>query len=322
VHVDLARELKAHLSARLAEAVGPVTASDLGPGGWVRPALGLAPTGPGRAHLAIRLTAKDDVDVLLAGLDDAVLEEIDVRVIGVVRAQSSPTPGELQQRVRPLRPGLSVAHPAVSAGTLGGFVRIGGRLAMLSNNHVLAAGGAAALGDPVGQPGPADGGVEDDRVATLAAFERLRPGATNLVDAAVAVLDPEVPAEPGRLPGGPLGTEALAVDDVDPDERVEKVGRTTGHTVGRISAVEVDGVAVQYDDGVHTFDDQVEIDGVAGAFSGGGDSGSVIWRSSDRAPLGLLFAGSETGGRTGGGVTYANPLATVLDVLDLQWVPS
>ena len=34
----------------------------------------------------------------------------------------------------------------------------------------------------------------------------------------------------------------------------------------------------------------IEIDGVAGAFSAGGDSGSVIWRSADRAPLGLLFA--------------------------------
>ena len=71
---------------------------------------------------------------------------------------------------------------------------------------------------------------------------------------------------------------------------------------------------------VYTFDDQVEIDGVAGGFSAGGDSGSVIWRSADRAPLGLLFAGSDSGGREGGGVTFANPLATVLSVLDLQWV--
>ncbi|MGK5171002.1 hypothetical protein [Geodermatophilus sp. CPCC 205761] len=323
MHVDLARELKAHLSARLAEATGPVTASDLGPGGWVRPALGLAPIGPGQAHLAIRLAIKDDVDVLLAGLDDAVLEEIDVRVIGVVRALSSPTPEQLQQGTRPLHPGLSVGHGAVTAGTLGGFVRVGGRLALLSNSHVLAASGDAAIGDPVLQPGPADGGVDDDRVATLAAFEAfLADGRANLVDAAVAVLDAEVPVEPGRFPGGPLSDEVLAVDDVEPDEPVEKVGRTTGHTRGRISAVEVDGVAVQYGDVVHTFDDQVEIDGATAGFSAGGDSGSVIWRSSDRTPLGLLFAGSETGGRAGGGVTFANPLATVLDVLGLQWVAS
>jgi hypothetical protein len=322
VHVDLARELKAHLSARLARSADPVSASDLGERRWTRPALGLAPVGPGRAHLAIRLVAKEDADVLLAGLDDAVLDEVDVRVIGAVRALSSPTPDELQQRTRPLAPGLSVAHPTVSAGTLGGFVRVGGRLAILSNNHVLAASDAASVGDPVLQPGPADGGdPASDRVATLTAFERFTAdGRANLVDAAVAVVDAEVPLEPGRFPGGPLGADPLQVDDVEPDEQVEKVGRTTGHTVGRVSAVEVDGVAVQYDQGVYTFDDQVEIDGVAGGFSAGGDSGSVIWRSADRAPLGLLFAGSDTGGREGGGVTFANPLATVLSVLDLQWV--
>jgi hypothetical protein len=109
-------------------------------------------------------------------------------------------------------------------------------------------------------------------------------------------------------------------DDVDPDELVEKLGRTTGHTRGRITAVEVDGVGVQYDDGVHTFDDQVEIEGLTGAFSAGGDSGSVIWRSRDRAPLGLLFAGSTEGGSAGGGVTFANPLGTVLRSLGVDWV--
>ena len=322
MHVDLARELKAHLSARLARSADPVSASDLGERRWTRPALGLAPVGPGRAHLAIRLAAKEDADLLLAGLDDAVLDEVDVRVIGAVRALSSPPPDELQQRTRPLVPGLSVAHPTVSAGTLGGFVRVGGRLAILSNNHVLAASDAASVGDPVLQPGPADGGdPATDRVATLTAFERFTAdGGANLVDAAVAVVDAEVPLDPGRFPGGPLGADPLQVDDVEPDEQVEKVGRTTGRTVGRVSAVEVDGVAVQYDQGVLTFDDQVEIDGVAGGFSAGGDSGSVIWRSADRAPLGLLFAGSDTGGREGGGVTFANPLATVLSVLDLQWV--
>jgi hypothetical protein len=324
VHVDLARELKAHLSARLARSAGPVSASDVGGPRWTRPALGLAPVGPDRAHLAIRLAAKEDADVLLSGLDDAVLDEVDVRVIGAVRALSSPTPEELQERTRPLFPGLSVAHPTVTAGTLGGFVRVGGRLAILSNNHVLAAGDAASVGDPVLQPGPADGGdPASDRVATLTAFERFTAdGRGNLVDAAVAVVDAEVPLEPGRFPGGPLGAEPLQVDDVEPDEQVEKVGRTTGHTVGRVSAVEVDGVAVQYDQAIYTFDDQVEIDGVTGGFSAGGDSGSVIWRSADRAPLGLLFAGSETGGHAGGGVTFANPLATVLSVLDLQWVAS
>jgi hypothetical protein len=121
------------------------------------------------------------------------------------------------------------------------------------------------------------------------------------------------------VPGGPLSAPVPPSLDIDPDESVEKVGRTTGHTAGRITAVEVDGVAVQYDDAVYRFDDQVEIEGRAGAFSAGGDSGSVIWRSRDRAPLALLFAGSEAGGTAGTGVTFANPLATVLSALGAEW---
>jgi hypothetical protein len=212
-----------------------------------------------------------------------------------------------------------VAHESVSAGTLGGFVRTASGLAILSNNHVLAASNAAAPGDPVLQPAPADGGTPGDRVATLGAFERMVAGRPNLVDAAVAVLDDGVEADPGDLPGGPLLAPVPPSLDIDPEEAVEKIGRTTGHTSGRITAVEVDGVAVQYDEAVYRFDDQLEIEGGDGAFSAGGDSGSVIWRSRDRAPVALLFAGSETGGTGGTGVTFANPLATVLATLGVDW---
>jgi hypothetical protein len=271
--------------------------------------------------VAVRLQ-RDDDRRLLPDLGRAAAAELDVRVIGRVRALSSPAPADLQRRVRPLRPGLSVAHPSVSAGTLGGFVRTASGLAILSNNHVLAAGDAAALGDPVLQPGPADGGAPGDRVATLTAFQRFCSDAPNLVDAAVAALDPGIAAAPGDLPGGPLLGAVPAGLDIDPEETVEKVGRTTGHTRGLVTAVEVDGVAVQYDDALHRFDDQIEIQGSGGGFSAGGDSGSVIWRSRDRAPLALLFAGSSTGDAQGGGVTFANPLATVLGSLDVAWVAS
>ncbi|SEO67232.1 hypothetical protein [Trujillonella endophytica] len=325
MQIDSARELKARLGARLAGWPAPVSASGLAPGRvWFPPALGLSPLAGGRARLAIRVATPADAATLLEGVADAVRAEVDVRVIGPVRAQtSSPSapavpPADLQRRVRPLRPGLSVAHPAVTAGTLGGVVRMGGRPAILSNNHVLAASDAASVGDPVLQPGPADGGTGADRVATLSAFVRFTAG-RNLVDAAVAVLDPGVEADPAGYPGGPLAAVVADGDEVDPDEAVEKVGRTTGHTRGRITAVEVDGVAVQYDDVVHTFDGQIEIEGVGGAFSAGGDSGSVIWRSGDRAPLALLFAGSDVGGAQGGGVTFASPLATVLAALGAEW---
>jgi hypothetical protein len=314
VQPDSARELKARIIYLLRGLPG---AQDVG-AEPPRVAVGLA-RGAGGIRVAVRLaTARDRA--LLPDLGRAAEREVDVRVVGRVRALPCPAPVGLQQRVRPLRPGLSLAHPSVTAGTLGGFVRLGGRPAVLSNSHVLAAGGAAAAGDPVLQPGPYDGGTPADRMGALAAFAPFVGGRSNLVDAAVAVLDAGVDVTPWDLPGGPLTAAVVAAADVDLDDPVEKIGRTTGHTRGRITAVEVDGVAVQYDDGVHTFDDQIEVEGLTGAFSAGGDSGSVIWRSADRAPLGLLFAGSERGGSAGGGVTFANPLATVLSVLDAEWV--
>ncbi|WP_448615517.1 hypothetical protein [Modestobacter sp. URMC 112] len=330
---DSARELKALLSQRLSDAPpgsvlprgsGQAEAYDLGGATrWSGVALGLAPVGPRSVHLAVRLVAEADAAAVLGGLDEAARGEVDVRVIGRVRPLSSPgsSPEELQRRVRPLRPGLSVGHPAVSAGTLGGFVRAPGddRLLVLSNNHVLAASDAATAGDAALQPGVADGGTPADRIGVLSSSVPLSPEPGNLVDAAVAVLDPAETADPAGYPGGALAALVAAVDDVDPDELVEKVGRTTGHTRGRVTAVEVDGVGVQYDEGIVTFDDQVEIEGLTGAFSAGGDSGSVIWRGRDRAPLGLLFAGSSTGGSAGGGVTFANPMATVLRELGVDW---
>lgn len=317
MHPDSARELKARILDRLPSA--PVVASDAGtdaPWPWV--AVGLTPAGPAGARVAVRLQREGD-RALLPDLGRAAAAEVEVRVIGPVRALRSPTPEELQQRVRPLRPGLSVAHPDVTAGTLGGFVLIAGGRAILSNNHVLAASDAATPGDAVLQPGPADGGVPADRVATLTAFQRFVADRPNLVDAAVALLDAGIDADPAGLPGGPLGTPVVATTDIDPDEAVEKIGRTTGHTRGVVTAVEVDAVAVQYDEAVHRFDDQIEIQG-AGGFSDGGDSGSVIWRSRDRAPMALLFAGSATGGVDGSGVTFANPLATVLRLLGAEWL--
>ena len=322
---DSARELKARLSRRLSEAP-TAFASSLGSATrWSGVALGLRPVAADQVHLAIRVIDQADADVVLAGLDEAARTEVDVRVIGRVQALGLPAgddPADLRRRVRPLRPGLSVGHPDVTAGTLGGFVRRTGTdgLLVLSNNHVLAAGNAATEGDPVLQPGVADGGAAADRVGALTAFVRLGAGQGNLVDAAAAALDAGVQADPTGYPGGALGGSVAAATDLDPDELVEKVGRTTGHTRGRITAVEVDGVGVRYDDGVRTFDDQVEIEGLTGAFSAGGDSGSIIWRSSDRAPLGLLFAGSSEGGSAGGGVTFAHPLATVLQALDVDWV--
>jgi hypothetical protein len=66
------------------------------------------------------------------------------------------------------------------------------------------------------------------------------------------------------------------------------------------------------------FDQQIEIESAGdGSFSDGGDSGSLIV-DDDFGAVGLLFAGSEAGGENGLGLTFANPIGTVLDALKVD----
>jgi hypothetical protein len=306
MHIDAARELKAELLA-----TGGVRALDAG---WL--ALGIAPADDG-VNVAVRVESlAGGHDAAVARIEERCRGEVDVRETGPIRAQA----GE-QQRIRPLLPGFSVAHVDVTAGTIGAFVTVGGEtpLRVLSNNHVLANEDQARPGDAVLQPGPYDGGRDpQDRIGAFERAVALRDSGANLVDAAIAALD-GVEAEP--LDYGELGTLAGMLADPAEAGEVAKRGRTTAVTRGRVTAFELDGVQVGYTRGTLTFDDQIEIEGAGGAFSAGGDSGSLIL-TAEPAPraVGLLFAGSETGGPSGTGLTFANPIAAVLRELDVALV--
>jgi hypothetical protein len=219
-------------------------------------------------------------------------------------------------RERPAPCGVSLGHPAVSAGTLGCLVRdrADGALCILSNNHVLANENEAALGDATLQPGPADGGrAPGDAIGSLRRFVELEltAEARNRVDCAVAEVADETdvvhrvkdgltpPPEPGHPAVGllfagaetrtllnPIGEvlRRLEVELVEGpgaaaeatfDAEVEKVGRTTEHTTGRVMELDVT-VQVRYSRAVATFEGQVATTGM----SAGGDSGSIVTRRS------------------------------------------
>lgn len=309
--LQAAREIKNRLlTDTRALASGPATTF----------AVGIAPRPDGSYAIAVRL--RDDADRPPA-LDRLAAEtpgELDVRTVGEIRALSAPAPEQLQQRNRPLYPGVSIGHPDVTAGTLGAVVHVDGTPHLLSNSHVLANSGLAQIGDAALQPAVADGGTTvSDRVGTLAVITPLDADRVNVVDAALASLDPGVEADGGTYPGGPLTGVRR---DASGDPAVAKIGRTTGFTTGRITAFEVDGITVGYDVGTRSFDDQIEIEGDGDlGFSDGGDSGSVIFGVVDRQAVGLLFAGSTQGASNGRGLTYANPLATVLETLGATWPP-
>ncbi|WP_131800124.1 hypothetical protein [Methylobacterium indicum] len=234
-------------------------------------------------------------------------------------------------RHRPLRIGSSVGHYGISAGSIGCFCahRDGGGIGILSNNHVLANTNKANIGDIILQPGRKDGGKRrdiDSRVATLFSFEHISfdVDARNLVDCAFANLLGGVeydgaaaycPTSNRQWPVKSKPVQLIAGD------AVWKLGRKTARTDGFIVATDIDNVVVAMGSGtgqrLARFDNQISIECTTEHFSQGGDSGSLIC-ASDGSPAALLFAGTERGGSTGFGLTFANPIETVLDVLNLD----
>jgi hypothetical protein len=132
------------------------------------------------------LSAAESVPKEVDGVKTDVLE------IGYPRAYDSP-----RDRFRPEIPsGVSIGHYKITAGTLGTIVtdRTTGEKLILSNNHVLANSNNSLVGDPILQPGSADGGQNPaDMVARLERFVTLR-----YVD------DPDTPPPPpGPTPNPP-----------------------------------------------------------------------------------------------------------------------
>ncbi|WP_421742860.1 hypothetical protein [Cellulomonas sp.] len=326
-----AREVKAQatdFARELSERV--VRPSDVADGGLAL-AIGLAPQPDGSYALAVRYRlGLPSVRSIARKVVAEIGQDVDVRRTGRISTLADdpskvrPRPPVITARslgetgrVRPLRPGISIAHVDVSAGTLGAFVHKDGVVHALSNYHVLSGRPEAQVGDLILQPGPADGGrAPRDRIGTLAARVELEPGGDATVDCAIALLDDqEVDPE---YPVGRITTTAIALGG----EKVSKIGRTTSVTYGHITAIELDNVVVGYGDelGELSFDNQIEVESTGtGPFSRGGDSGSLVYRE-DGVALGLLFAGSESGGENGTGLTYINPIDAVLDGLGVTLV--
>lgn len=243
--------------------------------------------------------------------------EIDIKFVGKI--QKLETPSTLQKRRRPLVIGCSIGHFKITAGTLGCFVvdRATREILILSNNHVLANEGDAAVGDSILQQGKFDGGtVAKNKVGTLSRYIKLKETAINLVDCATSTIDSGIKQRKLKL--GSFGDLAGLGADVSTGTVVHKVGRTTGETTGKVTAFELDNVVVAYDIGNIRFDNQIEIEGAGNeSFSAGGDSGSLIFDDALGA-VALLFAGGDVGGSNGKGLTFANPIRNVLDALKVD----
>lgn len=223
-----------------------------------------------------------------------------------------PSTDPRQSFPRPVPIGVSAGQVDVTAGTIGARVRSGDRVFALSNNHVFANKNQANAGDAILQPGRIDGGsAPADAIARLHDFEPIRfclpfPACPdNRIDAAIA-------ATTTAQLGAATPPEGYGAPRTEPTAAklgmaVQKYGRTTGHTTGRITGLNAT-VNVGFRDGTARFTGQIVI--ARSGFSGPGDSGSLIVSAGtsgqSRRPVGLLFAGSDAS-------TLANPIEAVLD---------
>lgn len=211
---------------------------------------------------------------------------------------------------RPAYIGMSTGNAEECAsGTIGAKISKGGSTVYaLSNNHVFARENAGKAGEDIYQPGRYDlncASGDQYKFGTLDSFRQISFSGNNTADVALAKVNSDVVLNGSTPNGGYTPSSTLATATVN--LAVKKYGRTTGLTTGVVTGVNVT-VRVQYTSGVATFVDQIQIRGNKGAFSKAGDSGSLIVRSTDNRPVGLLFAGGQTS-------TFANTIQNALQAV-------
>lgn len=248
---------------------------------------------------------------------------VDVKEVGTIMAMPAAPPVEpallgtqaLTGRLRPAMGGFSCGHPKVTAGTIATgcrpatpFPGIPARYYLLSNNHVLANSNFAAVGDPILQPGSIDGGtVPNDVIGRLAAFVPLKyltptTAPLNLVDAAIA----EVPFHALNREIYYIGYVRRLYHAPKVGDILQKTGRTTNFTTGRVTDINATVDVGGYAGGTARFAPQI----ITTAMSAGGDSGSLVTTLEEEG-VGLLFAGSSA-------VTIINHLHYVQRLLGVR----
>ncbi len=214
------------------------------------------------------------------------------------------------------------------AGSLGCLVRDElGVLYGLSNNHVTGSCSFAGIDLPILAPGVFDVAPKCLSPFTIGFHSvslPMVPGSadnidarTNLDAALFKIADEsavssyqgdhyDTPAQPGVL---------------SPDLEVEKVGRTTRHTTGRVLGQIHGAHGIQYSAALYGFSGMIYFDplfAIAGRgelFSDLGDSGSLITAvdtGGNRFAVGIVVGGMNDGSAPGGKLTLAMPLAPIL----------
>lgn len=269
---------------------------------------------------------EDLIPSIINGISVDVIEIGNVHALTECARQTVEGPRPIKPRsttrlkYRPLQAGISATHYQSTACTLNGLwrERSTGKLLIASNNHCFGRENNAKLGDAILQPSPYDGGIyPDDKVGEFYKCIEIKFGEFkcrirnffhrfyrkmksqelffNRVDIAFASLGCNKPCQnicdpiktkcAAKIYGiGFLTGKRLP----DLNQKVQKVGRTTGKTIGVVVSTNWTGT-VRYSRGTATFIDCILVSGKN--FSLGGDSGSPVL-DMDGNYVGALFAGS------------------------------
>jgi len=270
-------------------------------------------------------------------LSDTLTDVVEVGEVRLLEARV--------EKARPAKPGMSIGHYKITAGTFGALVidKKTGRPLILSNNHVLANAtdgndGRSAIGDAILQPGAHDGGTSADVIAYLERFVPIAKdnapspcpiaqGIEKVINGLLKVVKPDYeinfikksssknlvdaavarPVRDEYVSGEILGLgEVKGILEPKIGMTVQKSGRTTGITSSQIKALNV-VIKVMLSPGEEaTFHDQI----LTGPMAQPGDSGSLVVDENMRA-VGLLFAGSDQ-------ATLINPIVNVLKTLQVE----
>lgn len=273
--------------------------------------------------IIVFVTSKMDKNAITKqGLSNSfVPEEIDGIPTDVIEVGDIKPQIGFREKVRPVKPGYSVSHINVTAGTLGGFFRDkDGDVVALSNFHVLTDGGRSNIGDVIYQPGSADSRKKlkfngwnqpyqtHPYIGTLKKFYKLSTRGFHTHDSAICKIYPEL-FESGLidLEYPQVNKKLCGIRRPNVGDIVHKCGRTTGFTSGRVIATNGE-FSIDYGFGTVKFRNVI----LTNAISEAGDSGSVLF-DSDMNMVGLLFAGSSK-------VTLHNDISDVVEYYGLSLI--
>jgi len=203
-----------------------------------------------------------------------------VRVISRIVGEVQPLQDHTA-KYRPVIGGISCSGRDLGgSGTLGCILYVDEKPHFGTNRHVISAYNEKAKGVPLTQPGELDGGTYPaDAVGTCTWFSRIVPGTPNLID--FALVKPTVEFEDKILEVD--GVEVFPAE-AEIDSVVQKSGRSTGLTEGKVTALDATCKIAGTD---YTFEDLILVEGTD--IVAPGDSGSAV--ISDGKLLGFLFAG-------------------------------